>query len=154
MTGAVRIARRAFVFGAVAVAGGALFGTWRYLTPYDNPLLGTLGPDEAALTPYVKVSAAGITLITPRAEMGQGIHTTLAALVAEELDVTLDAVRVEHGPASVAYLNAGAMLEFLPFGRSPTCPPSSSVTRSPAARHLCTTPSTRCAVPAPPHARR
>jgi isoquinoline 1-oxidoreductase subunit beta len=115
MTGAVRIARRAFVFGAVAVAGGALFGTWRYLTPYDNPLLGTLGPDEAALTPYVKVSAAGITLITPRAEMGQGIHTTLAALVAEELDVTLDAVRVEHGPASVAYLNAGAMLEFLPL---------------------------------------
>jgi isoquinoline 1-oxidoreductase beta subunit len=47
----------------------------------------------------------GITIIAPRAEMGQGIHTTLAALVAEELDVALDEVRVEHGPASDEYAN-------------------------------------------------
>jgi isoquinoline 1-oxidoreductase beta subunit len=55
----------------------------------------------------VKIGADNtITVIAPRAEMGQGISTTLAAFVAEELDVPLDQVKVEHGPASYAYYNA------------------------------------------------
>ena len=56
-----------------------------------------------------------ITIIAPRAEMGQGISTTLAAFVAEELDVTLDKVKVEHGPASYAYFNAAMLEESGPF---------------------------------------
>ena len=56
-----------------------------------------------------------MTLIAPRAEMGQGVMTTLAALLAEELDVALDAVRVLHGPASAAYLNAAVLADGLPF---------------------------------------
>ena len=63
-----------------------------------NYLLGKDG--EAALTPYVRIDADGITVIAPRAEMGQGVSTTLAALVAEELDVALEDINVEHGPAS------------------------------------------------------
>ena len=47
--------------------------------------------------------------------MGQGVHTTLAAMVAEELDVDLDAVEVEHGPASYAYYNEAALEEAVPF---------------------------------------
>lgn len=46
----------------------------------------------------------------PRAEMGQGVHTTLAALVAEDLDLPWQSVRTLHGPTSEAYFNA-AMLE-------------------------------------------
>jgi isoquinoline 1-oxidoreductase beta subunit len=65
------------------------------------------------LTPYVRIDQAGITIIAPRAEMGQGVHTTLAALVAEELDVALDDVDVEHGPASKAYYNAIALEEVI-----------------------------------------
>ncbi len=42
--------------------------------------------------------------------MGQGVHTTLAALVAEELDLPWGEVRTLHGPAAAAYFNA-AMLE-------------------------------------------
>ena len=42
--------------------------------------------------------------------MGQGVQTTLAALVAEELDVPIERLTVEHGPASFAYYNS-AMLE-------------------------------------------
>ena len=45
----------------------------------------------------------------PRAEMGQGVHSTLAALVAEELDVAWEDVRVLHGPAAQAYYN-GALI--------------------------------------------
>lgn len=99
------ITRRTLLVGSAAVAGGVVFGIWRYRTPYDNPLLDDLGPGEVALTPYVRIDDKGVTIIVPRAEMGQGVHTTLAALVAEELDVELGAVRVDHGPASRAYHN-------------------------------------------------
>jgi len=104
------IARRTFLIGSVAVAGGAAFGVWRYKTPYGNPLEDGLTDGEAALTPYVKVDRGGVTIITPRAEMGQGAQTTLAALVAEELDMPWADVKIEHGPPSKAYYNA-ALLE-------------------------------------------
>ncbi len=108
-----KIARRTFLFGAVALAGGAAFGWWKYKTPYGNPLAGLAG--SATLNPYVLIDATGVTLIAPRAEMGQGIHTTLAALVAEEMDLDLASVRVIHGPASAAYFNAGLLREGVPF---------------------------------------
>ena len=100
-----KITRRVFLVGSAAVAGGVVFGVWRYRTPYANPLLDDLTPGESALTPYVRIDDKGVTIIVPRAEMGQGVQTTLAALVAEELDVELEAVRVDHGPASRAYHN-------------------------------------------------
>lgn len=105
------ITRRTLLLGSAAVAGGVVFGYWRYKSPYENPLLAELKEDQVALTPYVRIDQAGITIIAPRAEMGQGVHTTLAALVAEELDVVLADVNVEHGPASKAYYNATALEE-------------------------------------------
>lgn len=108
-----KIARRTFLFGAVAIAGGAAFGWWKYKTPYGNPLEGMA--DTSTLNPYVLIDADGVTIIAPRAEMGQGIHTTLAALVAEEMDLDLADVRVIHGPASSAYFNGGMMREGVPF---------------------------------------
>jgi len=106
-----KIARRTFLFGAAAVAGGAAFGYYKYRQPYENPLEAELDEGEVTFNPWVKISSDNkITAIAPRAEMGQGISTTLAAFVAEELDVMLDKVTVEYGPASYAYYNA-AMLE-------------------------------------------
>lgn len=114
------ITRRTLLLGSAAIAGGVVFGYWRYKTPYKNPLLESLSDGEAALTPYVRIDQAGITIIAPRAEMGQGVHTTLAALVAEELDVALETVTVEHGPASQAYFNAVAFEEGVPFAATDT----------------------------------
>ena len=71
--------------------------------------------DTVALTPYVMIDASGVTIIAPRAEMGQGVHTTLAALVAEEMDIPLDQVTVHHGPASHAYFNGAILEEGVPF---------------------------------------
>ena len=92
--------RRQFLIGSAAIAGGLAIGCRIDLPDW-------LGSDaEAAeLTPYVLIDRDGVTIITPRAEMGQGIHTTLAALVAEELDVAFDEIRVAHGPASEVYSN-------------------------------------------------
>ncbi len=109
------ITRRGFLVVSAAVAGGAVFGYLKYRQSPDNPLLQNLGDDAAALTPYVRVDSSGITVIVPRAEMGQGVRTTLAALVAEELDVSMDAIRVEHGPASNAYYNSAILAEGVPF---------------------------------------
>ena len=111
-----KIARRTFLFGAAAIAGGVVFGYYRYRKPVENPLKDDLAEGEVTFNPYVKIAADGkITLIAPRAEMGQGIMTTLAALVAEELEVGLDQVTVEHGPASGAYYNSALMSENAPF---------------------------------------
>ena len=92
--------RRAALLGSIGIGGGVAFGYYAYRKPYANPLLRDADAQSAVLTPYVVVDASGITVITPRAEMGQGVHTPLAALVAEELGVTLAAVRVVHGPAA------------------------------------------------------
>jgi isoquinoline 1-oxidoreductase beta subunit len=107
-----RIARRTFLIGSAAIAGGVAFGYWQYRRPYANPLAAGEG---AALTPYVAIDASGVTLIAPRAEMGQGIHSTLAAMVAEEMDLPWEEVRVAHGPASAAYYNAALLEEGVPF---------------------------------------
>jgi isoquinoline 1-oxidoreductase beta subunit len=112
---AAKITRRTLLIGSAAIAGGVVFGYWKYKQPYDNPLLANLKEGEAALTPFVRIDQQGITIITPRAEMGQGIHTTLAALVAEELDVDFDSINVEHGPASKAYFNTALLDEGVPF---------------------------------------
>ena len=101
-----RILRRTFLIGSAAVVGGVALGYYYIQKPFPNPLKKNLGDGEAALTPYVLVNQDGVTIIAPRAEMGQGVRTTLAALVAEELDISLDDVNVIHGPPAKAYYNA------------------------------------------------
>lgn len=111
-----KIARRTFLIGAAAIAGGVAVGYYYYRKPFANPLEGDLAAGEATFNPYVKIGADNtVTLVAPRAEMGQGISTTLAAMVAEELDVGLDQVKVELGPASHAYYNAAILEEGGPF---------------------------------------
>ena len=93
--------RRQFLVGSAAIAGGLAVGCRLDLPAW----LGSVDAEPSELTPYVLIDRDGVRIITPRAEMGQGIHTTLAALVAEELDVAFEEIRVEHGPASELYSN-------------------------------------------------
>ncbi|WP_417728880.1 molybdopterin cofactor-binding domain-containing protein [Roseovarius sp.] len=109
------IARRSFLAGSVAIAGGVAFGVWRYKTPYANPLLDHLPQGAAALTPYVLITADTITLITPRADKGQGATSVQAALIAEELDVDLDQIETDPGPPSPAYYNTALSGDAVPF---------------------------------------
>jgi CO/xanthine dehydrogenase Mo-binding subunit len=58
--------------------------------------------DGATFAPnsLIRIDADGrIRLVMPNVEMGQGIYTTEAMLLAEELDVGLDQVLLEHSPA-------------------------------------------------------
>lgn len=106
------IVRRTFLIGSAAIVGGVAFGVYQVRRPAANPL--EPGDGEAALNPFVLIDQQGVTLISPRAEMGQGVHTTWAALIAEELDVDLADVRVMHGPAAKAYYNSAMIGDALP----------------------------------------
>ncbi len=109
------IARRTFLIGSTAVVGGVAFGYYMYKRPIANPLLDDLADGAAALTPYVLIDQNGITLITPRADVGQGAYAVQAALIAEELDVRLDQIRVDPGVPSAAYYNGKVAAEGFPL---------------------------------------
>ncbi|SPF80593.1 xanthine dehydrogenase family protein molybdopterin-binding subunit [Pseudoprimorskyibacter insulae] len=107
-----KIARRTFLIGSAAVVGGVAIGAWYVSRPAPNPLTPQEG--EASLNAFVVIDGNGVTLVAPRAEMGQGVRTTWAALLAEELDVNWEDIKVIHGPAAAAYYNSAMMASALP----------------------------------------
>jgi isoquinoline 1-oxidoreductase beta subunit len=115
-----KIARRTFLIGSAAIAGGVAFGVVAYKRPHANPLLDDLPEGEAALTPYVLIRPEGITLITPRADLGQGAYHVQAALLAEELDVDLADVTIDPGQPSPAYYNTALSADAAPFPATDT----------------------------------
>lgn len=93
------LSRRLFLTSAAAVGGGLLIG---FRIPVEEAAAasvgGTLEPNA-----FVRVDAAGqVTVSLPYVEMGQGAYTAQAQLVAEELEVDIDQLRLEHAPADEA----------------------------------------------------
>ena len=55
---------------------------------------GTLAPNA-----FIRIDRQGsVTLIMPKVEMGQGVYTAIPMLIAEELEVPLDQVALDHAP--------------------------------------------------------
>jgi len=58
-----------------------------------------LQPGVFAPNAFVQIDRAGIvTLVMPKVEMGQGVYTSIPMLIAEELEVSLSNVTLEHAP--------------------------------------------------------
>lgn len=108
-----KITRRGFLVAGIALAGGAGFVAWKASQPLPNPLAPA--PGDTSLNPWLILTADGPVIVVPRAEMGQGVQGTLAAMVAEELDVAWETVRVIHGPAAAAYYTGGIIAAALPY---------------------------------------
>ncbi len=94
-----RISRRGFLTATivgVGVVGGALLLEVSFPTP-SVPVAGPPTGDPATwLNAYIRIAPDGIvTLISKIPEIGQGIKTGLAMILAEELDVDWKNVRVE-----------------------------------------------------------
>ena len=128
------ITRRTWLLGSIAIAGGIAFGYYRYRKPDANPLkrrpdLDGDGQrdDVIGITPYLIINAVGVTIIAPRAEMGQGVQATLAAFVAEELDVPWDSVRVIHGPPDTIYYNSELLKDNAPFAHDDNSLPAQAL---------------------------
>jgi isoquinoline 1-oxidoreductase beta subunit len=84
------ISRRDFVVIMAAAGGGLLLGC--RVDDRSNP--ATFIPNA-----FVRIGTDGrVTLIMPQVEMGQGIYTALPMLIAEELEVGLDQITLEHAP--------------------------------------------------------
>ncbi len=93
--------RRLFLQVAAAAGGGFALGF--------APRLGAAEPaveSRFAPNPFVRVSPDNtVTVVAKHLEMGQGSHTGLATLVAEELDADWAQVRVEGAPANAKLYN-------------------------------------------------
>ena len=102
------LSRRLFLRSTALAGGGFLLG---YARPTRAATLtGAAAPlpraDEFALTPWVRVTPDNaVTIIVSQAEIGQGISTTLPAILADELGADWDAVKLETASFAPAYRN-------------------------------------------------
>ncbi|MEO7852902.1 MAG: molybdopterin cofactor-binding domain-containing protein [Rubrivivax sp.] len=115
MANIATIARRTFLIGAAAVAGGVAIGYVAYKRDPKNPMQDDLPPGQSTLNPYVLIDAQGVTLITPRADVGQGVLSIQAALLAEEMDLAWGHFKTDPGPPSAAYFNGVVAAEGFPI---------------------------------------
>ena len=109
------IARRSFLIGSAALAGGVAFGAYMVRRPHDNPLEAGLAEGEVTFNPWVLVGPERITLITPHADVGQGVAHMQALLLAEEMRLEPGQFEISFGDPSPAYWNTAMAGEAAPF---------------------------------------
>ncbi len=93
--------RRDFVVVLATAGGGLLLGCRAGDRREAAIIGGAAAPGPAAFAPnaFVRVDRSGpIRVIVAQVEMGQGMYTSMPMLVAEELEVGLDQIQVEHAP--------------------------------------------------------
>jgi len=97
------LARRQFI----QISTGLIVGL--YIAPRTVTRAEAAGPPPPALPApnvFLRVGSDDtVTVLLAHSEMGQGVWTTLAMLVAEELGCNWAKIRVEHAPAAPAYFH-------------------------------------------------
>ena len=98
----MKTSRRRFLIVGVVLGGAAYFG-YRFLNKRDRlakPASFKLNDKELALNGWFKITPDNVvTVMAPRQEMGQGIYTALAMLVAEELDADWSKLKSSRRPS-------------------------------------------------------
>jgi isoquinoline 1-oxidoreductase beta subunit len=98
--------RRAFIAGGIAGGFVLAFHLPAYAINEPNQ-----PPDNkaTAFTPnaFIRIDKTGkTTLVMPQVEMGQGVYTSIAMILAEELDADFSQITLEHAPPDEkAYAN-------------------------------------------------
>lgn len=112
-----RVLRRSSLCAAAALAdlrlrlpglaaAGALGGSFRQVHAELEPDLSAPLDDAIELDSWIHIARGGtVTVLCNHAEMGQGITTALPMLIAEELEVPLEAIRVRIAPPAQRYWN-------------------------------------------------
>jgi len=94
-----QMSRRQLLFAGAAAGGGFLLG-W-HLDALPRALAPTARGSQSGFAPnaFIRIGSDGrVTLIMNQVEMGQGTYTSMPMLLAEELEVGLDQVHLEHAP--------------------------------------------------------
>ncbi len=97
----MNLSRRQFLSASAALGGGLLIGfaTGRSISAADAT--EEIAGEPFAPNAFIRIDPNGqVTLIMPYVEMGQGTYTSIPMLIAEELEVDLKQVRLEHAPAN------------------------------------------------------
>ncbi len=88
------LSRRSFLATSAAVGGGLMLSLSLPLGPSKAAQSGGFGPNA-----FIHIGGDGNVVLTmPYVEMGQGTYTSIPMLIAEELQVSLKQVRLEHAP--------------------------------------------------------
>ena len=106
--------RRDFLSTTAVVGGGWILAltlpgaSGKFAAAAAAPAAPGGGKSDAQLNAWLKIGRDNsITIIVDRSEMGQGVYTALPMLLAEELDIDLDVIRIEAAPVGDAYVNPG-----------------------------------------------
>ena len=110
--------KRRYVLGALAASGALVVG-WGVMPPRQR-LSGSqplpAAPGQQALNGWVRIATDNtVTVMVPKSEMGQGVITSLAMVLADELDADWAQVRTEHPPIDAIYNNLATLVDGLPF---------------------------------------
>ncbi len=110
----VMITRRKLMVSAALAGGGVLIGY--AMAPFSTlERARKLASDDAEmLVTWVKISPDNkVTVIVPHSEMGQGVHTAMPMMLAEELDADWALVSMEQAPADLAFANGALAKGYL-----------------------------------------
>jgi isoquinoline 1-oxidoreductase subunit beta len=99
MTSTIPLSRRTLVTGGLTT--GFLFAFHLPLRAAVNEPVQPPDVTEGKFAPnaFIRIDEAGhTTLMMPQVEMGQGVYTAVAMILADELDADLSQVSLEHAP--------------------------------------------------------
>jgi len=108
----MKVNRRNFLLSSAMVGGGVLIGYSASRPTRHRRANNEMVQDtERFITSFIKIDPSNrITIYVPHSEMGQGIHTSLSMMVADELDANWEDVNIEQAPAIDLFAN-GDMLK-------------------------------------------
>ncbi|MDE0561795.1 molybdopterin-dependent oxidoreductase [Algoriphagus sp. NF] len=99
--------RRAFIGTGILASGALVIGVAIRPGNRSSKVAGLIAEEgETVMNIWLKISPDNtVTAIIPHAEMGQGVHTTLAMMLADEMDADWSKVKFMEAPADKEYAN-------------------------------------------------
>lgn len=110
----MKLTRRRFIVSTALVGGGVLIGYSATRPSRHRRANAELASDgNHYVTSFLKISPDNrVTVYVPHAEMGQGVHTSLSMMAADELDANWELVDIEQAPAIDLFANGDLVKGF------------------------------------------
>src|SRR5215813_7276071 len=122
-----KVSRRIFLSASVAASGGLLLGYSLMSDPLASSIFAapsqanSSSGNEIPLNAWIRITPNDeVTLISSQSEMGQGVMTTLPAVLAEELGADWSRVKIELSAVAPSYRNPRINWQFTGNSESTT----------------------------------